>query len=85
VNNIFLVSLVVLAAVALENLARFALIAMSGAMEGLAPTAFEAAFSEVLWALVTAPLLLSGFNALLKKASLLNSVLFAKTNGFTEN
>jgi cell shape-determining protein MreD len=85
VNNIFLVTLVVLAAVALENLARFGLIAMSQAMEGLAPTAFEAAISEVLWALVTAPLLLSGLNALLRRASLLKSVLFAKTNGFTEN
>jgi cell shape-determining protein MreD len=83
VNNIFLVTLVVVAAVILENLARFGLLAVSHPLGGLATTASEAAFSEVLWALVTTPILLIGFNALLKKAKLFKTVLFSKTNGLT--
>jgi cell shape-determining protein MreD len=83
VNNIVLVTLVVVAAVILENLARFGLLAVNNPAADLVTTASETACSEVLWALVTAPLLLIGFNSLLKRARVLKNVLFSKPGGLS--
>lgn len=67
VGSITLVTLVVLLAVALESMVLMGLVMVNNTMISGAGNTLRCALAEVMWAIVTAPLILMGLNQLLKK------------------
>ncbi len=67
VGSLSLVTLVVLLAVAIESLTLIGLVSVNHSMMAGAGNTLRFAFTEVFWAMLTAPFLLMGLNYLLQK------------------
>jgi cell shape-determining protein MreD len=75
VGSISLVTLVVLAAVALESLTLIGFVTINNLVIARTVNAFRFALTEVIWAILTVPFFLLGMNYLLKQLPALRTAL----------
>jgi hypothetical protein len=73
VGTLSLVTFLVLIAVVIESLALMGLVAVNNLMTATSVNAFRFVLTEVLWAMLSAPLLLAGLNLLLIKLPILRN------------